>query len=433
MTYRRDDHDGLAKLTESLPSAKLGMSEVLMGSVFLICLVVTVFVVYRRWDWSVQQTLIGTELSELMTRIDRDMNPNSNTINEETEVVRRPENVSPLRLVAVLPAQNESKFSGSIGEVHFRPGSRLLAVSEDRGFVKLYDPESGALQRTFSERERDYFRMAFSPDGALLAASSRGGIYCWKTETGELEFSATGVVFVEGDKRVRTMVSVTGNIAFSGDGNYLAVCDDDQVAILNTSDGSTHQLLRGDTRTTRAGGYQIFRCLCFSNGTNELYMGSWHSERPFYDVSRWMPGMDRIGSAATLTTPAGWLASSRKGSSIAVHTDIGEITVMWIVPAGPPGTGPGARLKIPSVQASSLVFSSDDRFLIVGGLGNRIRFWTLDSDEAPMTFTSEGLPIAAAEEIEGPSVIRIAASDDGAFLACGCSDGRVRVLRIDSL
>lgn len=427
MAHRNYNQDVLATLTESLPRAKLGRFEVFVGLVFVVCLSVTVLVVYQRWDSSVPRALIETELSELSTRADKAIN---STVMEDTETV---EVISPVRLVAVLPSSNDSAFSGAIGEIYFRPGSHLLAVSEDRGFVKLYDSENGVLRRTFSERERDYFRMAFSPDGALLAASSRGGVYCWRTATGELEFDATGVVVSERGQRVGTMLNVTGNIAFSGDGNYLAVCNDDRVAILNTTDGSTHQVLNGDSRKDRTGGYQVFRCLCFANSTNQLYVGSWHSEDAIYTVEGWRPGGERLTSSALMRSPASRLASSRDGKSIAMQTDNGEIAVMWIVSAGPPGSGRRARLKVRSAQANALVFSSDDRFLIAGGPGNQIRLWLLDSDNGPMRFTSEGLPITAAEKIAGPSVTRLAASDDGSFLACGCSDGRVRVLRFDSM
>src|SRR5882724_11633088 len=74
---------------------------------------------------------------------------------------------------------------GSVLAVAFSPDGRLLASSSRDKTIKLWDPRSGKLARTLAGHAADVYSVAFSPKGDLLA--SGGGdkaIRLWDVRAG---------------------------------------------------------------------------------------------------------------------------------------------------------------------------------------------------------------------------------------------------------
>src|SRR5262245_14547421 len=108
----------------------------------------------------------------------------------------------------------------------FSPDSKNL-VTRDRGdgsVLRLWDIETGKVEREFVRKNDTFGRALFSPDGKLLAASCRQKGYkelaLWDVKTGELR------VVVEADR-----VEV-GGFAFSPDSQTLATAGGEKVVRL---------------------------------------------------------------------------------------------------------------------------------------------------------------------------------------------------------
>jgi WD40 repeat protein len=96
----------------------------------------------------------------------------------------------------------------------FSPDGNVLACGTEQGTLVLWDVATGTELRALATQEPRTFQVAFSPDGALLAAACSGQVgvvKVWKVATGELVFTA---------RTVETRAA--WSVAFSPDGKTLA-------------------------------------------------------------------------------------------------------------------------------------------------------------------------------------------------------------------
>ncbi len=160
--------------------------------------------------------------------------------------------------------------------IAFSPDSAILASGGDDGTVRIWNPITGELLRTFTGRPSEVQPVAFSPDGTKLASCARRTIHIMNVKTGEelrtiqMQFGrAEAVVFspdgsmlagggqddvvriwsVETGEELRTLTGHTGAVtcaAFSPDGAILASGSrDGTVRIWNPTTGETLQMLEG--------------------------------------------------------------------------------------------------------------------------------------------------------------------------------------------
>jgi WD40 repeat protein len=102
--------------------------------------------------------------------------------------------------------------------VAFSPDGRLLAASDQSGASWLWDVATGATVRTWPAGGA----VTFSPDGRLLAAAGRGSAVVWDAATGA---------------EVRRFPAATGRLTFSPDGRTVAVSGPEAVELMDAVTG----------------------------------------------------------------------------------------------------------------------------------------------------------------------------------------------------
>ena len=77
--------------------------------------------------------------------------------------------------------------AGSISRIAWSPDGRLLATPSAEGTVQLWDVDMGEIVRTLRGHDREAFVVRFDPSGRMLASGGvEGEVMLWSVETGEL-------------------------------------------------------------------------------------------------------------------------------------------------------------------------------------------------------------------------------------------------------
>src|SRR5437660_9284405 len=100
---------------------------------------------------------------------------------------------------------------GSVMAVAFSPDGKVLASSSRDKTIKLWDAATGELKRTLTEHSADVYDVTFSPKGDLLASGSKDKtIKLWDAGTGKLLRTLEG------------HTNIVRSVAFSPDQKTLA-------------------------------------------------------------------------------------------------------------------------------------------------------------------------------------------------------------------
>ena len=276
-------------------------------------------------------------------------------------------------------------------------------------------------------------KVAYAPDGALLAVASSIGIYLYDSASlDEVRLIETGIW--------------VASIAFSPDGDIIAAgLADKTIRLYQVSDGSPLRTLEGHTSAPRS--------IAFSPDGQLLASGSWDKSVRIWPV-------EGTSALHTLKEHEGWVnavAFSPDGTVIASASD--DTTVkLWR-----PSDGSLLRtIEAHDEDVASIAFSPDGTILASGGEDETIRLWQVSSGAAlrsleehtswvtSLAFSpdgatlisashdrsvrlwkvSDGTPLRTLEGHTGP-VLSVSVSPNGETLVSGAEDNVVRLWRLE--
>jgi len=353
---------------------------------------------------------VTLELAPPISPLPSTLSPKPTTTLVIASPTRPPTATEPTLKVAISP-ENASRLA-QIGVIRFdpwelvltlawSPDGDLLAVSAGNS-IFLYNGSDQSL-RQILEVGSWTSGLAFSPDGALLAAGSQDGeLRLWRRPTDGQAFDTQPAVQWTAHKKG------INQIAFSPDGFYLASGGNDAIArIWRVGDGGLEQQMIGGTFSVTALAFQPDgRFLAIVNGSlarlRALETG-------------------QIGITLRGDAPLFSLAFSPDGRQIATG-NLNNLLEIWET-----GTGESiARLEVTSpapgastVFTGQVVYSPDGRLLGATASDGSVRLWEPVSGQLKVTLSEHSR-----------SATCLAFSPDQDLLVSGGLDGTIRIWEI---
>ena len=165
----------------------------------------------------------------------------------------------------------ECGYSQGWQRLAFSPDGSVLASGNQGNTVQLWDPATGELRKTLSGHNEAVDSVAFSPDGSILVSTCRdGAVALWDPATGVLR---------------RTLSPKAGRVlraAFRPDGSMLALgCGDDTAQLWDVATEELRLTLKGHTNDVYA--------VAFSPDGSMLASGSGDKTIRIWDVATGQP------------------------------------------------------------------------------------------------------------------------------------------------
>lgn len=237
----------------------------------------------------------------------------------------------------------------------FSPDGRSLVTGSRDGSIRLWDPSTGALQRSFSSHPKGVNSLDFSPDGRWLASSGNDGmVRIWDLASGEPVSQLIGGVYA------------VPAVAFNPDGERLATADGRNLRLREVETGRLALTLQGS---------ESFFTLDFSPD------------------GRWLAAGDSANGVQVWDTGSGELFQTMAGHAGRPDRSSG---LVWKVAFSPDGAylasaGGDATLRLWEVATGDLLetlnghalavtcaaFSPDGRWLASGSLDASVMIWDI--------------------------------------------------------
>lgn len=329
-----------------------------------------------------------------------------------------------------------------VGTVRFRGegGQLRLAVSPARdrmatltaaGTIEIWEIERGRRISTLQPAVGEVGALAFSGDGALLAAAGERGVARWELSTGE------ALPTLEASERPLRAV------AFSPKDQTLAVAGDDQKIYLWAADGAPGATLEGHKAPIIA--------LTFEPGGTLLSAsqdGTWrqwkttgqltrevlaHQGGPLFTMALHPKGTvlatsgnddkvrlwdlkrgKELGSGACEQGAPTSLAWSPNGAFVAGNAPYNGSLVLWDGRSGKPSR------KLPATRAQSVGFGADPQRLLSVGAG--IELWDVDAGAEVLGSLGHRLPVRGVAFVQGGRGVA-SASEDRALMVWEADTG----------
>lgn len=311
-----------------------------------------------------------------------------------------------------------------------RDGQQLASGSRDKT-IQIWDVSSGKPRLTLEGHTGSIYSLAFSSDGKTIASGSRDHtIRIWDTRTGELRHKLQGhgggilaLSFLRGDEEIVSASTDDTLRKWSlADGSEIAqfIGHEGDVYALATFNKTNRLASASEDRTIRiwdlesAKQYDILKghhepiyALGVSPNDHEIVSGSRDNTIRIWDVNKNKLQRKRFDS--TVDSIA---AFPRGDPRVAAGLGDGTIHVWDTSPNRPDVVMRHSQLG--SVLAVAI--SSDGKYLASGSSDNTVRIWRTESDEAIHVFTEHTGDVSA-----------LTFSTDDRYVISGSIDDTIRV------
>ena len=308
-----------------------------------------------------------------------------------------------LLLLSLFPQAHTSQFQATLehtldhdGDVEciaFSPDGTILATSS-KNIVTVWETDSGELLTTFIGHKDAVRSLAFSPDGKLLASGASNTIMIWQ---------------LFGGKLIETLYdyqSGINSLAFSSDGKRVAAGGhDNSISIWDANSWRTVRTLEKHKNSVKSIQFIPPRGLELVSGSNDETVRIWRVSDG--KMLRTFRG-HRAGVRDVDASPDGNYVCSGSGDSLMILWDMTNRNQL--------------RAHRHDHGVNAVAFSPDGQFIACGDEHRSVTIWDSYSGEKIITF-----------EAHRSSISDLEFSTDGEYLATGGHDRKAKLWRLQGV
>ncbi|WP_017715215.1 WD40 repeat domain-containing serine/threonine-protein kinase [Kamptonema formosum] len=276
-------------------------------------------------------------------------------------------------------------------------GDNLIKRISGDNTIKIWNLDTGTLQKTLTGHTDWVFSVAISPDGKTLVSSSRDNtIKIWNLETGTLQKTLTG------------HTDWVNSVAISPDGKTLVSgSNDNTIKIWNPDTGTLQNTLTGHTDDVNS--------VAISPDGKTLVSGSSDST-----IKIWNPDTGTLQNTLTgHTDGVQSVAISPDGKTLVSGSGDNTIKI-WNLDTGTLQNTLTGHTDL----VRSVAISPDGKTLVSGSWDNTIKIWNPDTGTLQNTLTGHTYMDLTS------GVLSVAISPDGKTLVSGSGDKTIKIWRM---